>query len=148
MVSSKRRCTTPFHQLPAFPYVLCNLEPLLLSLLAYQRRALHRRTFDADEDPNGDQHHAADLGDGAADVVFRAPLPVGAGRGRADTGARLSVEGRERAIRLIADYVGEVVTRDDPRLAGVLPATGERFQGLLPPVSPAPPLSFRHLPTR
>lgn len=70
-----------------------------------------------------------------------------AGRGRADTGARLSVEGRERAIRLIADYVGEVVTRDDPRLAGVLPATGERFQGLLPPVSPAPAFSIRKRPS-
>ena len=56
-----------------------------------------------------------------------------AGRGRADTGARLSVEGRERAIRLIADYVGEVVTRDDPRLSGVLPATGERFQARIEP---------------
>ena len=69
-----------------------------------------------------------------------------AGHGRADTGMRLSKEARERAIRLIADYVGEIVTRDDPRLSGVLPGTGERFQGLLPPVASAPAFSIRKRP--
>lgn len=68
------------------------------------------------------------------------------GEGRRDTGATLSAEARERVVRLIADYVGEVVTRDDPRLAGVLPATGERFQGLLPPVALAPAFSIRKRP--
>ncbi len=52
-----------------------------------------------------------------------------AGEGRCDTGCVLSIEARERTIRLIADYVGETVTRENPRLAGVLPETGERFQG-------------------
>ncbi|WP_293827555.1 P-type conjugative transfer ATPase TrbB [Brevundimonas sp. C43] len=65
------------------------------------------------------------------------------GEGRRDTGATLSAESRERVIRLIADYVGETVTRDDPRLAGVLPGTGERFQGMLPPVTSAPAFSIR-----
>lgn len=69
------------------------------------------------------------------------------GEGRIDTGTVLSAEARERAVRLIADYVGEVVTRDDPRLAGVLPATGERFQGLLPPVAQAPAYSIRKRPS-
>lgn len=69
-----------------------------------------------------------------------------AGQGRGDTGERLSIEARERAIRLIADYVGEVVTRDDPRLSGTLPGTGERFQGLLPPVTSAPTFSIRKRP--
>ncbi|WP_122465637.1 P-type conjugative transfer ATPase TrbB [Brevundimonas lutea] len=68
------------------------------------------------------------------------------GEGRRDTGETLSVEARERVIRLIADYVGETVTRDDPRLSGVLPGTGERFQGLLPPVSSAPAFSIRKRP--
>ncbi|MEH6664492.1 MAG: P-type conjugative transfer ATPase TrbB [Brevundimonas sp.] len=68
------------------------------------------------------------------------------GSGRRDTGATLSSEARERTIRLIADYTGEVVTRDDPRLSGVLPGTGERFQGLLPPVAPAPAFSIRKRP--
>ena len=68
------------------------------------------------------------------------------GEGRRDTGALLPSESRERVIRLIADYVGEVVTRDDPRLAGVLPGSGERFQGLLPPVVLAPAFSIRKRP--
>jgi type IV secretion system protein TrbB len=70
------------------------------------------------------------------------------GGGRSDTGATLSVEARERAIRLVADYAGEVVVREDPRLSGVLPDTGERFQGLLPPVSAAPCFSIRKRPER
>ena len=68
------------------------------------------------------------------------------GEGRRDTGERLSSEARERSVRLIADYVGETVTRDDPRVSGVLPGGGERFQGLLPPVAPAPAFSIRKRP--
>jgi P-type conjugative transfer ATPase TrbB len=68
------------------------------------------------------------------------------GSGRRDTGERLSAEARDRTIKLIADYVGEPVTRDDPRLSGVLPETGERFQGVLPPVSSAPAFSIRKRP--
>lgn len=68
------------------------------------------------------------------------------GRGRSDAGEILSVEARERAIRLIADFVGEDVTRDDPRLSGVLPGTGERFQAVMPPVSLGPAFSIRKRP--
>jgi len=68
------------------------------------------------------------------------------GAGRVDTGVRLSVGGRERVIRLIADFVGAPITRDDPRLSGVLP-TGERFQAFLPPVSAMPAFSIRKRPT-
>lgn len=68
------------------------------------------------------------------------------GSGRSDTGCVLSSEARDRAIRLIADYVGETVTRDNPRLSGVLPCTGERFQGVLPPVASAPAFSIRKRP--
>jgi len=68
------------------------------------------------------------------------------GTGRTDTGRTLDAEARDRTIRLIADYMGEVVTRDDPRLSGVLPSTGERFQGLLPPVVAAPTWSIRKRP--
>ena len=69
-----------------------------------------------------------------------------AGEGRRDTGETLSSEARDRTVRLIADYVGEIVTRDDPRLAGVLPVTGERFQGILPPVASGPTFSIRKRP--
>lgn len=68
-----------------------------------------------------------------------------AGAGRRDTGVRLSAAARERVIRLVAEHVGEPVTREDPRLAGVLP-TGERFQGFLPPVSAEPAFSIRKRP--
>ena len=67
------------------------------------------------------------------------------GEGRRDTGVRLSAAARERVIRLVAEHVGEPVTRDDPRLSGVLPS-GERFQGFLPPVSTHPTFSIRKRP--
>lgn len=67
------------------------------------------------------------------------------GEGRRDTGERLTAQARERVIRLVAEHVGEPVTREDPRLSGVLP-TGERFQGFLPPVSAQPAFSIRKRP--
>ena len=70
------------------------------------------------------------------------------GGGRVATGETLSPEARDRVIRLIADYVGEPVLPEDPRLSGVLPDTGERFQGVLPPVSRAPAFSIRKRPAR
>lgn len=65
--------------------------------------------------------------------------------GRVPLEAALSAEARERVIRLIADHVGEPVTREEPRLAGVLPS-GERFQGFLPPVTAQPAFSIRKRP--
>jgi type IV secretion system protein VirB11 len=70
------------------------------------------------------------------------------GGGRERTSETLSPEARDRVIRLIADYVGEPVLPEDPRLSGVLPQTGERFQGVLPPVSRAPAFSIRKRPAR
>lgn len=67
-------------------------------------------------------------------------------QGRSAEDLHLAPEARERVVRLIADYVGELVTRETPRLAGVLPGTGERFQGFLPPVTPAPAFSIRKRP--
>lgn len=66
--------------------------------------------------------------------------------GRSDAGATLDAPARERVIRLIADYVGETVTREEPRLSGVLPETGERFQGFLPPITTSPTFSIRKRP--
>lgn len=66
--------------------------------------------------------------------------------GRSAEDIQLPPEARERVIRLIADYVGEPVTREMPRLAGVLPGSGERFQGFLPPVTAAPAFSIRKRP--
>lgn len=68
------------------------------------------------------------------------------GRGRSDTGVILSVEARERAIRLAADFAGETVGRNGPRLSGVLPGGGERFQALTPPVATGPTFAIRKRP--
>jgi type IV secretion system protein VirB11 len=68
------------------------------------------------------------------------------GVGRCDSGERLGPEARERAVKLIADYVGESVARETPRLSGVLPMTGERFQALMPPVVQSPTFSIRKRP--
>lgn len=67
------------------------------------------------------------------------------GGGRSALDGRLSAEARERVIRLIADHVGDPVTREEPRLSGVLPS-GERFQGFLPPVTAQPAFSIRKRP--
>lgn len=67
------------------------------------------------------------------------------GLGRIDTGKLIAPEARERAVRLIADHVGETVGPQSPRLAGVLP-TGERFQGMLPPVTRQPAFAIRKRP--
>ena len=69
------------------------------------------------------------------------------GEGRTTLDSRLTSEARERVIRLIADHVGEPVTREEPRLSGVLPS-GERFQGFLPPVTAQPAFSIRKRPPR
>jgi P-type conjugative transfer ATPase TrbB len=66
--------------------------------------------------------------------------------GRACLGVSLDAAARERVVRLIADYMGETVTREEPRLAGVLPETGERFQGFLPPVVVGAAFSIRKRP--
>jgi len=66
--------------------------------------------------------------------------------GRACLAATLDAPARERVVRLIADYMGETVTREEPRLAGVLPETGERFQGFLPPIVAGATFSIRKRP--
>jgi len=67
-------------------------------------------------------------------------------QGRIPTQFTIGMEERERVIRLIADYVGEPVLPDDPRLSGVLPHTGERFQAMLPPISEGPTFCIRKKP--
>lgn len=67
------------------------------------------------------------------------------GEGRRDTGDVYAAGARERAVRLLADHMGEMVNRLAPRLSGVLPG-GERFQALLPPVTAGPAFSIRKRP--
>lgn len=65
------------------------------------------------------------------------------GLGIADTGARLSPADGERIIRLVAHHVGVEVHARRPRVSAELPETGERFEGLLPPVVAAPAFAIR-----
>jgi len=49
----------------------------------------------------------------------------------------------ERIIRLVAHHVGVEVHEGAPRLSAELPETGERFEGLIPPVVAAPTFAIR-----
>lgn len=63
--------------------------------------------------------------------------------GLADTGERLSAADGERIVRLVAHHVGAEVHVGAPRVSAELPGTGERFEGLLPPVVAAPAFAIR-----
>jgi type IV secretion system protein VirB11 len=63
--------------------------------------------------------------------------------GLADTGERLSAADGERIVRLVAHHVGAEVHAGSPRVSAELPGTGERFEGLLPPVVAAPAFAIR-----
>ena len=65
------------------------------------------------------------------------------GAGLVDTGLRLSAADGERIIRLVASHVGAEVHGERPRVSAELPETGERFEGLLPPVVTAPAFAIR-----
>src|SRR3546814_500331 len=63
--------------------------------------------------------------------------------GLSDTGERLSAADGERIVRLVAHHVGAEVHSGRPRVSAELPETGERFEGLLPPVVAAPAFAIR-----
>ena len=63
--------------------------------------------------------------------------------GLADTGELLSAADGERIVRLVAHHVGAEVHSGSPRVSAELPETGERFEGLLPPVVTAPVFAIR-----
>ena len=63
--------------------------------------------------------------------------------GLSDTGERLSAADGERIVRLVAHHVGAEVHARSPRVSAELPESGERFEGLLPPVVAAPTFAIR-----
>lgn len=65
------------------------------------------------------------------------------GEGRVDTGERMGNADVERIIRLVASHVRTEVHAGNPILSAELPETGERFEGLLPPVASAPCFAIR-----
>jgi len=70
------------------------------------------------------------------------------GEGRIDTGARLAPAEVERIIRLVASHVRAEAHAGNPVVSAELPPrddgiSGERFEGLLPPVATAPCFAIR-----
>ncbi|WP_454886404.1 P-type conjugative transfer ATPase TrbB [Sphingomonas oryzagri] len=65
------------------------------------------------------------------------------GEGLVDTGAIMSPADGERIVRLVAHHVGAEVHARSPRVSAELPETGERFEGLLPPVVTGPAFAIR-----
>lgn len=66
-----------------------------------------------------------------------------AGIGLVEVAERLGASERERIIRLVASSAGEPCDRASPIVSAELPGTGERFEGILPPVSEAPCFAIR-----
>jgi P-type conjugative transfer ATPase TrbB len=65
------------------------------------------------------------------------------GSGRADTGVVLTPNEAERIIRLVASHVRAEASASSPIVSAELPETGERFEGLLPPVAVAACFAIR-----
>lgn len=65
------------------------------------------------------------------------------GEGRVDTGVNLEPAEAERIIRLVASHVRVEVHAGQPIVSAELPEGGERFEGILPPVAPAPCFAIR-----
>jgi P-type conjugative transfer ATPase TrbB len=63
--------------------------------------------------------------------------------GLEDSGRTMSAADGERIVRLVAHHVGAEVHSEKPRVSAELPETGERFEGLLPPVVAAPAFAIR-----
>jgi type IV secretion system protein TrbB len=60
-----------------------------------------------------------------------------------DTGSRITPADAERIVRLVAHHVGVEVHAGSPRVSAELPESGERFEGLIPPVVTAPCFAIR-----
>jgi len=65
------------------------------------------------------------------------------GSGRAPSGLKFTAHDAERIIRLVAAHVRIEVHPAAPIVSAELPATGERFEGVLPPVTRAPVFAIR-----
>ena len=63
--------------------------------------------------------------------------------GRESAGASLSADDAERIIRLVAAHLRMEVHSGAPMVSAELPETGERFEGVLPPVTRAPTFAIR-----
>ncbi len=65
------------------------------------------------------------------------------GEGISESGVTMGPADGERIIRLVAHHVGSEVHARSPRVSAELPESGERFEGLLPPIVAAPAFAIR-----
>ena len=65
------------------------------------------------------------------------------GAGRINTGNNMPASEAERVVRLVGSHIGQEVTRYQPVVSAELPGGGERFEGVIPPVSAAPCFAIR-----
>lgn len=63
--------------------------------------------------------------------------------GLENTGFRITPADAERIVRLVAHHVGVEVHAGSPHVSAELPDSGERFEGLIPPVAAAPCFAIR-----
>jgi P-type conjugative transfer ATPase TrbB len=65
------------------------------------------------------------------------------GEGRIETGKILGSSEVERIIRVVASHIHVEVHAGNPIVSAELPETGERFEGILPPIATNPCFSIR-----
>lgn len=65
------------------------------------------------------------------------------GTGRSDTGYTISPADAQRVIELVASSTGSVCSAGQPMVSAELPGSGNRFQGILPPVTSTPVFTIR-----
>ena len=70
------------------------------------------------------------------------------GEGRKATNMRISAADAGAILRLLADHAGIVVNQDAPLVSATLPESGERFQGVFPPITPVPCFAIRKRPAK
>ena len=63
--------------------------------------------------------------------------------GRLDSGERIGAAEAERIVRMVAAHIRREVTEQTPIVSAELPETGERFEGVMPPVATAPCFAVR-----
>jgi type IV secretion system protein VirB11 len=68
------------------------------------------------------------------------------GEGRQPTAETISRDDANTIVRLLADHAGVVVNEDTPLVSATLPETGERFQGIFPPITQVPCFTIRKRP--
>lgn len=65
------------------------------------------------------------------------------GDGRIKTDAIMTPAETERVVRVVGSHIGQEVTRARPVVSAELPGRGERFEGVIPPVTTAPCFAIR-----